>query len=82
MSKYLVRSDDGHEQSYVAGPTDASLERSLPVGTRLRKDRWSFSYEVNDRRVWFPIVFYGVLLLGALAAFCIGVFKLAMALLA
>jgi hypothetical protein len=79
-SAYVVRSDDGREQSYIAGPTDASLERSLPVGTRLRKDIWSFSYEVNDRRVWFPMVFYGALLLGALVAFGVGAFKTAMAL--
>jgi hypothetical protein len=76
-----IRSDDGHEQSYTAGATDASLQRSLPVGTRLLKHRWSFSYEVNDRRVWFPIGVYGVLLIGAVVAFCIGVFKMSVALL-
>lgn len=80
-TKYVIRSDDGHEQSYTAGATDASLQRSLPVGTRLLKHRWSFSYEVNDRRVWFPIGVYGVLLIGAVVAFCIGVFKMSVALL-
>jgi hypothetical protein len=80
-TKYVIRSEDGREQSYTAGPTDASLDRSLPVGTRLRKDRWSFSYEVNDRRVWFPIWFYGVLLIGGAVMLCTGVFKTLIALL-
>jgi hypothetical protein len=56
---YTLRGSDGGDYSYVAGATDASLPRSLPVGTRLKKQKWHLDYEkdgqvIND----FPIALY------------------------
>jgi hypothetical protein len=57
---YTLRGLDG-DSVYVAGPTDASLPRSLPIGTHLRKQRWHLDYERNGERVDdFPISFYSV----------------------
>lgn len=75
-SYYTIRSEDGHELSYTAGATDASLERSLPVGTRLRKNRWELGYEINGRQVSFPTGFYGSILVAALVAVVVGIFRL------
>jgi hypothetical protein len=64
-TEYLLRTPDGNETIYVAGPTDASLPRNMPIGTYLRKQRWSFSYERNGQRVsdfGSLLPFYGVFL--------------------
>ena len=62
---YTIRGPDGHESTYTAGATDASLARSLPVGTRLIKRRWELGYFVDGRWIAFPVYFYGpVLALG------------------
>ncbi len=60
---YTIRGADGREFHYTAGPTDASLARSMPVGTVLNKQRWNLGYErdgawVND----FGVTFYVVML--------------------
>jgi hypothetical protein len=59
FSEYVVKSDAGLDQTYIAGPTDASLQRSLPVGTRVVKNRGELSYEINGSLVEFPKYFYG-----------------------
>ena len=66
-TEYVVRGSDGQDQFYAAGATDASLPRSMPVGTHLKKERWHLYYERDGRRVDdFPIVFYSVVLTLAL----------------
>lgn len=67
VTTYRLRRADGSESGYVAGPTDASLQRRLPVGTTIRKERWRFSYEKDGSEDdTFPILFYVGLLLGGL----------------
>jgi hypothetical protein len=61
VTEYILRGDDGREFSYKAGPTDASLPRSLPVGTRLLKRKWRLSYEENGQIMDdFPTSFYAI----------------------
>ena len=50
-TEYILRGEDGRDYSYVAGPTDASLPRSMPVGTRLKKIRWRLDYERDGQLV-------------------------------
>ena len=70
-TEYTLRGPDGGQRIYVAGATDASLPRSLPVGTYLRKKKWRLSYTENGEIVNdFPISFY-VLTLG-IAIGCLG----------
>ena len=60
---YVVEGLDHTRSTYVAGPTDESLERRLPVGTFIRKDKWSLTYSVNGKKISdFPVVFYGGLM--------------------
>jgi hypothetical protein len=62
-TEYILRGSDGQDLVYVAGPTDASLPRSMPVGTHLKKQRWRLYYERNEQRVDdFPVFFYQVTL--------------------
>ena len=69
-TEYLVRRLDGQTQSYVAGPTDASLPRAFAVGTNLRKLPWHWSYEENGQvKDTFGWVFYALVL--AIAAACL-----------
>ena len=72
---YVIRSADGRESHYTAGATDASLARSLPVGTVLRKARWQLGYEVNDHWVAFPVRFYAAMLGAAVAAIAYGAYR-------
>ncbi len=58
-AEYTLQGADGKSSAYIAGPTDASLPRDMPVGTTLQKTRWQLGYErdgkpAND----FPIAFY------------------------
>jgi hypothetical protein len=50
-TEYHLRAPEGREIVYVAGPTDASLPRDIPVGTYVKKRRWSLSYERDGERV-------------------------------
>ena len=62
-TQYTVRGPHGDEQVFWAGPTDASLPRSMSVGTRIQKRRWHLGYEQNGTRIGFPeIYFYDVVL--------------------
>jgi hypothetical protein len=44
---YMIRGKNEQNSSYVAGCTDASLPRSLPVGTQLIKKKWDWGYQIN-----------------------------------
>jgi hypothetical protein len=62
-TEYTVRGPDGRESIYTAGATDASLPRSMPVGTSLKKRRWHLDYEKNGQRVDdFGVYFYSLVL--------------------
>lgn len=62
-TEYVVAGLDGQNYSYVAGPTDASLPRTIPVGASVKKLRWHWSYEQNGQLIdRFGWVFYGVVL--------------------
>jgi len=62
-TEYTWRGPDGQDHVYVAGFTDGSLPRSMPVGTYLKKQRWHLDYERNRRHVDdFPLFFYQVTL--------------------
>ena len=58
VTEYVVRDASGTDHRYVAGATDASLARSLPVGTDIRKEWGRLDYEVNGKTIRFPIYFY------------------------
>jgi hypothetical protein len=62
-TEYVLHAQDGSETNYVAGPTDASLPRSMPVGTSVKKHRWRLDYERDGQRVDdFGIAFYAMIL--------------------
>lgn len=62
-TEYALRGPDDQIRLYVAGSTDASLPRSMPTGTYLKKERWHLYYERNNRRIDdFPLLFYQVIL--------------------
>ncbi|MEK7233110.1 MAG: hypothetical protein AAB268_04800 [Elusimicrobiota bacterium] len=60
-TKYTLKGPSG-EQTVIAGPTDGSLERSMPVGTRIRKQKWQLDYERDGQRIKFPVLFYDLVL--------------------
>jgi hypothetical protein len=63
---YVVLSPEGRTISYIAGATDASLPRSMPVGTYIKKQRWHTSYERNGQQVDdFGTLSYAAILAGA-----------------
>jgi hypothetical protein len=57
-TEYVVRGADGHDHQYVAGATDASLDRSIPVGSRIQKKWGQLGYELNGKWESFPIYAY------------------------
>jgi hypothetical protein len=70
-TQYSLRGPDGKDSFYVAGPTDDSLPRSMPVGTSLKKQRWQLGYERDGQWVSdFGIVFYATVL--TIAFGCLG----------
>jgi hypothetical protein len=66
VTDYIFRSSNGQNHTYVAGPTDASLPRSMPVGTQIKKQSWNLYYERNGEWYSFPFVFYSIVLTAAL----------------
>ncbi len=66
-SIYTLREDNGFEFNYVAGCTDASLPRSLPVGTVVKKERWSWSPEINGSWEFDPAYILFLLMVGSAA---------------
>lgn len=62
-TEYIVRGLNGQNQTYVAGPTDASLPRTIPVGTHVKKLPWHWSYEENGQLTdSFGWLFYSLVL--------------------
>ena len=50
-TKYVIEAADHSKALYIAGPSDDSLRRRLPVGTELVKEKWKFWYLVNGQRI-------------------------------
>ena len=75
-TEYTVQGDDGNKTIFWAGPTDGSLSRSMPVGTRIQKKRWHFNYEQDGNRVGFPYAFYAFFLALALGLVVTGLLLL------
>lgn len=63
-TEYTLRAPDGHEFAYLAGATDATLPRSMPVGTRLKKERWQLSYERDGQQVNDSFPFFYATVIG------------------
>ena len=61
-TEYVVRDANGQEHRYIAGATDASLERSMPAGTRIRKGWGRLGYEADGRWIEFPVAAYSAML--------------------
>jgi hypothetical protein len=57
-TRYIVRGPDATEHIFWAGATDASLPRSMPVGTCIRKRQWRLDYERNGTRVDFTEIYF------------------------
>jgi hypothetical protein len=68
-TEYVIRGADGHDHQYVAGATDASLDRSLPVGSQIQKKWGQLGYEVNGEWQNFPIYAYSASFGAAFFAF-------------
>jgi hypothetical protein len=72
-TRYVIRKPDGSQLEYVAGATDASLSRTIPLGAELEKRKWELSYSVNGKRIKdFPASFYFAILGAALATLFLG----------
>lgn len=57
----------GEPSTYTAGATDASLPRSLAVGTVIHKQRWCVDYELNGKTAnTFPTSIYAMISAGAI----------------
>jgi hypothetical protein len=69
-TEYVVRGADGHDDQYVAGATDASLDRSIPVGSNIQKKWGQLGYELNGRWQSFPLYAYAA----AFGAACFAIF--------
>jgi hypothetical protein len=67
-TEYVVRSAEGHDFRYRAGATDASLERSIPVGSHITKKWGQLGYQLNGQWESFPIGFYAAMFVVAFAA--------------
>ncbi len=60
----VVSESKASETIYKAGPTDQSLQRRLPVGTRIHKAPWSLDYSVDGLPVRdFPWAPYAVIII-------------------
>lgn len=73
---YIVRGSDGVDRTYTAGASDASLERSMPVGTIIRKEKWSLDWEMDGQQQAFPLIFYCVVLTIGLGCVVFGLVSL------
>jgi hypothetical protein len=60
---YIVEGLNGSKTTYIAGPTDHSLLRRLPVGTEIVKGKWSLNYSIDQKiNKGFPTKLYFALL--------------------
>jgi len=53
-TEYVIRDASGHDTHYVAGATDASLDRSIPVGSRIEKKWGQLGYALDGEWQSFP----------------------------
>ena len=68
VTYYTVRAADGTEQNYTSRDSDGALQRSLPVGTVLHKQKWQLDYSINGTIVRYPwSTYYATLIIPALA---------------
>jgi hypothetical protein len=73
-TEYTLRTTDGSNVLYVAGATDATLPRYIPVGTYIKKRRWRLSYERNGHEIDdFALPFYAAFLSFGVASLIWGV---------
>ena len=78
VTTYTIQSPAGatHTFVYHAGPNDHSLQRELPPGTDISKEKWALVYRINGRLVDdFPINFYGIVAGVGLTLFLAGVVR-------
>jgi hypothetical protein len=61
-TEYVILSPAGRTIHYIAGATDASLSRDIPIGAHIKKQQWQLSYEQDGQRIDFPTPFYVVML--------------------
>lgn len=71
VTNYVVRGESGNDQIYVSGPTDRSLQRNMPIGTYIKKNRYELSWIKNKETINdFPLIFYvGVCGLGIMLGY-------------
>ena len=67
-TEYVIRNANDHDTYYVAGATDASLERSIPVGSRIGKKWGQLGYQLDGQWRSFPVAFYFAIMGAALFA--------------
>lgn len=73
---YLTQNSTSSTSKYIAGSTDASLQRYLPIGTKIEKLKWQLNYKINEKVVNdFPIGFYGGVLTFCITALGFGIYK-------
>jgi hypothetical protein len=59
VTTYIILGPAGKTSTYIAGPTDHSLQRRLPKGTNIKKATYELSWEKNGKTINdFPITFY------------------------
>jgi hypothetical protein len=60
-TRYVIESATHDRSEYVAGPTESSLRRWLPVGTSLEKTKWELGYSIDSQRISdFSMTFYEI----------------------
>jgi hypothetical protein len=68
-TRYRLRGRDGHLIDYTAGPTDGDLDRSIAVGSAIRKARGELGYSVDGRWRGFSWQAYALVFVLSLACF-------------
>jgi hypothetical protein len=66
ITRYVILQEDGRRIAYTAGPTEASLGRSMPVGTKIHKQRGHYSWDKNGEKIYYSNIASAVLIFIAL----------------
>jgi hypothetical protein len=76
VSEYTILQKNHTVTYYIAGPSDSSLARGLPVGTTILKKKWALNYKINghDARPFSEGVYLTVLLAG-IVSFLAGAYR-------
>jgi len=74
VTYYTFLAPDGQQMHLVAGPTDGSLPRKMPVGTVIQKRKFELAYarngqRVNDFPLGFQVLWIAVSLISGCVAF-------------